>query len=287
MNADYQHILYEVRHQVAHVVLNRPEKLNAMGAGPGSSRAEIAHALDVAAADDGVGAVLISANGRAFCGGGDLARGGEAAAPPTPLDHLAFNQEIVRFNAGLRAVPKPVIAAVHGLCVGTALGFISQLDFVIAADDARFGLIEGRIGHPGASDLVPVIGAAWTRFLIYTGELIDAAQAERIGLVLIVVPRAQLLERATDLAERLARMPREALRLNKLCIENVLEASGRAAGRLAGRAHDAITLSMAGAARAPDGRRFEEILAREGIEGVKQARAQQYSEPWLQPPHDR
>ncbi len=278
----YKHILYEDRTGVAQIILNRPDKLNALGIGPGSNREEIAQALETASADESVGCVLIRANGRAFCAGGDLTQG-EAVAN-APRDNQIFNEKILAFNAAVRAVRKPVIAAVHGLCVGTGMGFVSQCDFVIAADDARFGLIEGRIGHPGASDLVPVIGAAWTKYLIFTGEMIDAFRAMQIGLVLNVEPSAQFLARATDLAERLARMPREALHLNKVCIENVLEASGRAAGRLAGRAHDAITKSMTYAAKAPDGRFFEDILKTEGVEGLKKARSLQYGEPWLSPP---
>jgi enoyl-CoA hydratase/carnithine racemase len=279
----YEHVLYEVKEGVAHVILNRPDKLNALGIGPGSSRDEIGRALAAADADDAVGSVLIRAKGRAFCAGGDLSRIGGRSEPESPRDNQLFNEEILRFNAGVRAVRKPVLAAVHGLCLGAAMGFVSQCDFVIAADDARFGLIEGRIGHPGASDLPPVIGAAWTKYLIFTGELIDARRAERIGLVLSVEPADLLLERATDLATRLARMPREALHLNKVCIENIMEASGRAAGRLAGRAHDAITKSMAPAARAPDGRCFEEILKTEGMEGLKAARELQYASNWLRP----
>ncbi len=280
-NAAYEHILYEVADGVAHVILNRPDKLNALGNGPGSSRDEIGRALADASQDADIGCVLIRANGRAFCAGGDLSRIGGAPAPDTPYDNQVFNEDILKFNAGIRAVRKPVIAAVHGLCLGTAMGFVAQCDFVIAADNTRFGLIEGRIGHPGASDLVPVIGAAWTKYLIYTGEMIDAWRAEKIGLVLSVEPAERLAERAGDLAARMARMPREALHLNKICIENVLEASGRAAGRLAGRAQDAITKSMSSAARAPDGRFFEHILKTEGMDGMKKARELQYRENWL------
>ena len=279
--SEYNHILCETRNGVAHIILNRPEKMNAMGIGPGSSRDEIARAVTMASEDEGIGAILIRANGRAFCGGGDLGSVAAAKAPDTPRDNQIFNEKILAFNATLRGARKPVIAAVHGLCVGTAMGFVAQCDFVIAADNARFGLLEGRIGHPGASDLVPVIGAAWTKFLIYTGELIDAARAREIGLVLTVEPADELEARATELAERLARMPREALHLNKAAIEAVLEASGRAAGRIAGRAQDAITKTMAAEARAPDGRLFEEILRDEGMEGLKKAREGQYTTPWL------
>ncbi len=278
MSAPFEHILYEVSGGVAHVVLNRPDKLNAIGA---QTREEIARALTTASDDPAIGCVLIRANGRAFCAGGDLSRIGDAAVPESLADNQSLNEQIMAFNATIRGTAKPVIAAVHGLCLGTALGFIAQCDFVIAGDDARFGLIEGRIGHPGATDLVPVIGAAWTKFLIMTGEMIDAARAERIGLVLTVEPADQLLARATDLAERLARMPREALGLNKAAIEAVLESSGRAEGRIAGRALDAVTKTAASSARAPDGRRFADILRDEGMAGMKAARGQQYDGNWL------
>ena len=281
MASSYDHILYEVANDVAHVILNRPEKLNALGIGLGSSRDEIARALTLASEDDSIGSVLIRANGRAFCAGGDLSRIGGKTTPDTARENQIFNEEIIRFNEIVRRVRKPVIVAVHGLCLGTAMGCVAQCDFVLAADNARFGLIEGRIGHPGASDLVPVIGAAWTKYLIFTGEMIDAWRAERIGLVLSVEPASQLLARAVDLAERLARMPREAIHLNKACIETGLESSGRAAGRFAGRAHDAITKTMSAMARAPDGRFFEDILREEGVEGLKSARAGQYTTPWL------
>ena len=278
MPVPFEHVHYEVSAGVAHVVLNRPEKLNAIGV---QTREEIARALTAASEDTAIGCVLIRAKGRAFCAGGDLSRIGDAPAPDTLEDNQRLNEQIMAFNAVIRGTAKPVIAAVHGLCLGTALGFIAQCDFVIAADDTKFGLIEGRIGHPGATDLVPVIGAAWTKFLIMTGEMIDAWRAERIGLVLTVEPANQLLTRATDLAERLARMPREAPGLNKAAIEAVLERSGRAEGRIAGRARDAETKLAASQARAPDGRRFEEILQTEGMEGMKKARAQQYDENWL------
>ncbi len=278
----YQHILVERRNGVCHLVLNRPERLNALGFGPGSSRDEIVRAVSEADADDAVGCVLISANGRAFCAGGDLTRiAGRGEGHETPLEAYRFNDANRRFTEALRSSLKPIIAAVHGLCLGAGLGFIAQADMVIASDDAQFGLIEGRIGHPGAAELVPLIGAAWTKFLILTGESIGAARAARIGLVLTVEPRERLLPRAEALAERIARMPREAVLLNKACVSSIAEAIGPAAGRYVARAHESITRSMTYAARAPDGRHFETILREEGIAGLKRARDTQYSEPWL------
>lgn len=280
----FQHLLIEKRDGVCEIVLNRPEKLNALGIGPGSNREEIAAALAQADADNEVGCILIRANGRAFCAGGDLTG---SARTETAFDEHLFNSEIVRFYAAIRAIHKPIIAAVQGLCLGAGMGFVAQCDLVLAGDDARFGLIEGRIGHPGATEIVPLIGAAWAKFLILTGEMIDAQVAERIGLVLTVLPREELLTRAQDLALRMARMPREAVILNKAGINNMTDAMGRAAGRLTGRAYDTLTKTMSSKAKAPDGQRFEEILRSGGMDALKRARDTQYSSNWLPPSEPR
>lgn len=274
----YQHLLLEKVEGVLEIVLNRPEKLNALGIGKGSNRDEILAALQQADADDEVGCILLRSNGRAFCAGGDLTG---APRTETALDEHRFGAELVRFYTAVRATRKPVVAAVHGLCLGAGLGLLAQMDLAVAAQSARFGLVEGRIGHPGATEIVPLVGAAWAKFLILTGELIDASTAERIGLVLNTVPDELLLERSRQLARRIARMPREAVILNKAGICNMNEAMGVGAGRLVGRAYDALTKSMSSLATAPDGRRFEEILKAGGMDALKQARDSQFTGSWL------
>ncbi len=270
---NWQYILYHVDNGVAHVVLNRPEKLNALGMGPGSNRVELAEALEQADADPDVGTILVSAAGRAFCAGGDM-----TGVPriSSPLGNKVFVDELDATLARVRRIRKPIVAAVHGLVFGSGLGLTALFDFVIAAEGTRFGLI-------GATEIVPLVGAAWAKYLMLTGEIIDARRAAAIGLVLEVEEPDDLLARCTDLAERLARMPREAVMLNKASIEAMLEAAGRGAGRSVGRLHDALTRSMTHAAAAPDGRRFEEILASEGMQAFKEARDTQYGQPWLKP----
>ena len=82
----------------------------------------------------------------------------------------------------------PIIAAVLGLCLGAGMGLIALSELMIAADEARFELVEERIGHPGATELVPIVGAAWAKVDIPRGELIDAPLGERIRPVVIVLP---------------------------------------------------------------------------------------------------
>jgi len=275
----YKHVRLERRAGVAHLILSRADKLNVLGFGPGSSRDEIARALQEAEADGSIGAILISAEGRAFCAGGDLAG---LPKNPTPKQDQATIDEVDQFHKAVRTVSKPVIAAVQGLCLGAGLGFIAQCDFVLAGADARFGLPEGRFGHPGGAELSLSIGPGLAKFLIFTGEPLDARQAVKAGLAMWVIPSEQLLEAAGELCERIARMPRHALCLNKQAIDRATEAAGRAAGRIEGRAADVRTKSMSRLAQAPDGRLFETILAEEGTSGLKRAREQQYSDSWLE-----
>jgi enoyl-CoA hydratase/carnithine racemase len=280
MSETYQHIRYSVESGVAHVVLSRPEKLNALGMGPGSNRVELAEAMERADADPEVGAILVSAAGRAFCAGGDLTG---VPRVSSPFGNKAFIDDLDAVHARIRHVSKPSVAAVHGLVLGSGLGLTALFDFVIAAEGTRFGLVEGRIGHPGATEIVPLVGAAWAKYLMLTGEIIDARRAAAIGLVLEVEEPGELLTRCGDLARRLARMPRTAVIMNKASIDAMIEAAGQGAGRSVGRAHDVLTRSMTHEAAAPDGRRFEDILTREGMPSLKAARDAQYGEPWLRP----
>jgi len=274
----YSHITLGFNDGVAHIRLNRPERMNALGLGRGSSRDEIADAMHTADKDSSSGCILLSAVGPNFCAGGDLSGAPESV---TPYDDFSFVRQLDDFYTSVRQVRKPIVAAVNGLCLGAGMGLIAQCDLVIAADDARFGLIEGRIGQPGATELVPIIGGAWAKFLILTGELIDARRAERIGLVLTVVANDELQERTTELAHRIAAVPREAAIMNKAAVDAVDDAMGRQAGRLAGRAYDVTTKAHAKWATAPDGRRFEDIIRQEGMAGLKRARNTQFSDSWL------
>jgi enoyl-CoA hydratase/carnithine racemase len=263
---------------VAHIELSRPEILNPISSRPGGTRDQIEWALRAAAHDPTVGAVVLTGAGGSFSAGGDLVGNPvrESAA-----EHTAFVAAAEAFHRKVRDCPLPIVAAVHGHCLGAAMSLIACCDIVLAAQSATFGLPEGRLGLVGATPLVPLIGAQWAKFLILTGEVIDAERARSLGLVLTIEPDDELRTRAADLARRIARLPREAVALNKRAIDSVVDASGAAAGRAAGAAADAVTLSNSGRATAPDGRTFREIITTEGIAGIKAARAAQFDEPWL------
>ena len=271
-------ITYEKADGVAEVTLDRPDQLNAISARAGGTRDQILWALADAEDDPAVGCVLLRGAGKAFSAGGDLTGN---VRRETALEHAEFLDRAERFHDRVRSVGLPIVAAVHGYCLGAALQLVAACDLVVAADSARFGVPEGRIGLVGASPLVPVVGRQWAKFLILTGELIDAQRAREIGLVLTVEPDDELVERARELCRRLARLPHEAMLLNKRTIDDIADASGDAAGRVAGAAGDVVTLSNSATAKAPDGRTFRQILDTEGLDGMKQARAAQYQTPWL------
>ena len=159
----------------------------------------------------------------------------------------------------------------------------TSFDFVIAGAGATFGFPEGRLGLVGASVLAPRIGRRWAKFLMLTGESITALQARELGLVLAIEPDEELHDRVVDLAQRIARMPRQSVLLNRQAIDAVADAAGDAIARSTAVEGDAATLDAAGRATAPNGRSFRAILDIEGIDGLKRARAAQYERPWLRP----
>lgn len=275
---ELDHVQYAVHDGVAELRLNRPDVRNVLSSGPGGTRAQLLQALAEAEADPDVGAVLVTGAGVAFCAGGDLTGG---RPRETALEDVRFLDEADAFHRALRQASLPVVAAVQGSCLGAGLLLAASCDLVVAGAGATFGLPEGRMGLVGASYLVPVVGRQWAKFLIMSGESITARRAQAIGLALTVVADDELLPRTRDLAARLARMPREGLLLNKRAVDAVADVGGDEAGRAAGLAQDAVTLSMARYATAPDGRTFRSIIADEGMSGLKAARAAQYAQGWL------
>lgn len=271
-------ITYEKVAGVGEITLDRPDQLNPISARAGGTRDQILWALHDAEDDPDIGAVLLRGNGRAFSGGGDVTGN---KPRETAFEQHEFMERAEIFHRQVREARLPVIAAVHGYCLGAAMQLVASCDFVIAGESAKFGLPEGRIGLVGAGPVVPIVGRQWAKFMMFTGENIGATLAKEIGLVLTIEPDDELVERCRELAQRLARLPREALLLNKRDIDAVAEAGGDAAGRVAGMAAAAVTLANSPQAKAPDGRSFREIIASDGMEGLKKARAAQYDTPWL------
>ncbi|MCJ7437082.1 MAG: enoyl-CoA hydratase-related protein [Acidimicrobiia bacterium] len=195
-------VLYERDGHVATLTYNRPERLNAI---TGALRTELNAAWERFRDDDDAWIGVITGAGRAFCVGADLTDGaGSAGTWPGSFWEIPT---VNSFESGLE-VWKPTIAAVNGYCLGYGLTLASACDFIIAADDAEFGMPEVRLGVPtivGAMRLPRRIRMQDALELLLTGDRIDAEQAHEIGLVWKVGSRDTLLDEARELADRLCR----------------------------------------------------------------------------------
>ena len=274
----FVHILYKVDDRVATITLNRPERLNAIDHGPGSMQREVIQALELADADASVGCVVVTGAGRAFSSGGNL---GSAHVPSGAIDFYWFLTTEDLDNERIFELRKPVIGAINGMCYGAALMMAAHFDLLIAAEDATFGLIETRMGGTGVDALAYLVGAQWARFLALSGELITAAKARDIGLVLEVFPRAIFLDKVYDLARRIAAMPREAVIFNRRVVNASLRAMGWGMQKQLARALNSVANSIGDQARVADGQSFAE-LKKAGWKAFKTARDAPFKKPWLE-----
>ena len=219
MTTDNQYCCVERDGHVVTITLNRPEVLNAMHP---AGHAELARAFDEYAADPELRVAIVTGAGdRAFCVGTDLktlAQTGDHTKPATGFAGITH-----RFDLW-----KPVIAAVNGLCLGGGVEILAACDLAVAADHAEFGLSEPRVGLAalGGGALqrlareLPMKEAMW---LVLRAQRISAAEARRIGLINKVVPRADLMAQARELADELLACAPLALQASKQVMLQSLE----------------------------------------------------------------
>jgi 2-(1,2-epoxy-1,2-dihydrophenyl)acetyl-CoA isomerase len=213
----YQDLILDRKGAVAVVTLNRPEVLNALSA---SLHKQIFAVLREIRADATIKAMILTGAGRGFCAGDDM----KESDPRDGTLPVELETEIVWHNIvrEMRALPKPIIAAVNGIACGAGSGLVLGSDIRIASDEARFADIFIRRGIAGGAYLLTkTIGAARSLELIMTGEIIDASEAHRLGIFNRVVSAAQLMPAALELASRLAEGPQLALALSKAAVYEV------------------------------------------------------------------
>jgi len=216
----FENILVTRQERVGVITLNRPQALNALN---DTLMDELGSALHDFDADDGISAVVITGNEKAFAAGADIG----AMKDWSYMD--VFKSEYITRNwEELRRVRKPVIAAVAGFALGGGCELAMMCDIVLAADTARFGQPEIKLGViPGAGGtqrMPRAVGKAKAMDLILTGRMMDAAEAERAGLVSRVVPAGQLLEEALKVARQLAEFSVPALMMAKEAVNRAYEA---------------------------------------------------------------
>ena len=232
--AEYQDIIYEIENMVATITLNRPERMNALTI---RTYNEIDLAIKAADEDDDVRAVIITGAGRGFCSGDDVKE------MPDPIDSVRIDWESgghesikSKIPSRLKPLPlletlmnfeKPLIAAVNGAAVGWGMGLTLPCDFRYASENAKFGevyILRGLMADFGGLLLLPrIVGLPKANELLLTGDIINADEAEKIGLVNKTVPHEELLPVAMAMAEKLASLPPVAVRMTKEGIRRGLD----------------------------------------------------------------
>jgi enoyl-CoA hydratase/carnithine racemase len=273
-----ERLLSSVTDGVATLTLNRPERLNAIDHGPGSLQRELVDTMERLDADPAVRCFVVTGAGRAFCSGGEL---GAAGALESSEEWYWFLEQEDADNERIRRMHKPVIGAINGMCFGAGLIMAAHFDFLVASEDARFGLIETRYGGTGIDVLAYLVGAQWAKFLALTGELISAEKAREIGLVIEVLAPERFAERVADLGRRVASMPPHAVVMNRRVVNGTLAHMGWEQQKEYALSLNAVTNGGLRQARAANGRLFSELLS-ESWEAFKQARDEPFREPWLE-----
>ncbi|MFF1811554.1 enoyl-CoA hydratase/isomerase family protein [Streptomyces sp. NPDC058251] len=240
-------ILHATDNAVVWISLNRPEAMNAL---TWDQRERVIALLAQASADPDVRAVVITATGRGFCAGADL-RGGPPAGERVPGDVArTIRLGAQRLIAAVLDCEKPVIAAVNGTAAGIGAHLAFACDLVLAAESARFIEVfvrRGLVPDGGGAYLLPrLVGPQRAKELMFFGDALTAADAERIGLVNRVVPRDELEKTAREWSQRLATGPTRALALTKQLLNASLD-TDRAAAFAAEAAAQEINMTTADA----------------------------------------
>jgi enoyl-CoA hydratase len=294
-----QTMTYEVADRVARITLNRPQRGNGLTF---ELIAELARSVERADLDPEVHVLLLSGNGKGFCGGYDLHANAEAlsdagrdaastAPPGSPLDPavIAANHDPsatwdpmvdyammarnVRAFMALFHCGKPVVCKVHGFCVAGGTDMALCSDLLVIAADAKIGYPPARVwGSPTTSLWSSRLGPQRAKRLLFTGDCLSGAEALEWGLAIEAPLPEQLDERTEILVERIARMPINQLRMMKLLVNQSLYAEGLHATQVIGTVFDGI------ARHTEEGYAFQQQAAREGFREAVRGRDEPFGD---------
>ncbi|MFP6759993.1 MAG: enoyl-CoA hydratase/isomerase family protein [Alphaproteobacteria bacterium] len=272
----YETIEYEKRGPVAVVTLNRPDKLNALSE---ALQLEVRDALEDAGwGDDSIRVIILKAAGRAFSAGFDISSddGGSAVAWRSRfLKGKGFSGSAwwdVFWNN-----PKPIIAQIHGYCIAGGLATASFCDLRICSEDSKFGAPEIRMGGPYIPAVWPwVIGMTKAREMLYTGNLIDAAEAKRIDLVNEVVATEDLDEIVYQRALTIAKLPAATVEYNKKLINMSYELMG--IRQVIERSMELEAIALASPGDSPEIEKFNSVREQSGLKAALNWNAARFAE---------
>jgi enoyl-CoA hydratase len=219
----FETVIYETKGPVAIIRLNRPKALNALNA---KLVSELADALQAAQDDDAIGAIVLTGSEKAFAAGADIKEMEDKSFQDVYLqDFITDGWERVT------TVRKPVIAAVAGYALGGGCEVAMMCDFILAAENAKFGQPEINLGiMPGAGGtqrLTRAVGKAKAMEMCLTGRMMDVEEAERCGLVSRIIPTDELLDEAVKTAETIAKLSRPAVYMAKEAVNRAFETTLR------------------------------------------------------------
>lgn len=214
----FEHVIVEIHGRVGLIRLNRPKALNALSRG---LIADLNSALGAFEADDSIGAIVITGSEKAFAAGADIKE----------LEGNTFAEAYINDIIGpweyVTRIRKPVVAAVAGFALGGGCELAMMCDFILAADNAKFGQPEIKLGViPGAGGtqrLTRFVGKSKAMDMILTGRLMDASEAERCGLVARIIPADQLVPEAVKIASGIAELGAPSVYAAKECVDRAFE----------------------------------------------------------------
>jgi len=271
---EFADLLYDKKGPVAVITLNRPEAMNSLTP---ELENELHQALDLADGDPEVRCAVLTGAGAAFCAGYDMGPEGPDGRPMDPTGKSVGEYIDFWYRSDARAVEKlnhlwrlhiPVIAAVNGWALGGGFWYQLAADITIAARGAVFGQPEVRHISNSTFLMAALVGWKATNRYSLTGDHLDAEEALRIGLVNEVVDDDALLDRALELANRIAMVPEAAVRVNKAITMMGLQAAGVNAGMLLNGALSSIVHSSHG----PDREELFDAQRRDGLRGYLKTR---------------
>lgn len=260
-------VLYEKTGRIGRITLNRPEVLNAID---DEMPLLLSQAVAAANADSEIHVIILSGNGPAFCAGYDLgvyAEGGNARLtqdmPWDPMKDFEIMSRNTEHFMSLWRSHKPVVCKVHGYAVAGGSDIALCADMIVMAEHAKIGYMPSRVwGCPTTAMWVYRLGPERAKHMLFTGDKIDGVEAERLGLVLKAVPLEQLDAEVEGLATRMATVPVNQLMMQKMVINQAIEAMGLTNTQRLATLLDGITR------HSPEGLNFKN---RAGVVGWKQA----------------
>jgi 2-(1,2-epoxy-1,2-dihydrophenyl)acetyl-CoA isomerase len=220
----YKDIIYEKENHIAKITLNRPERMNSFST---AMNVNLRRALKDAEKDKNIRVIILTGTGRAFCSGADVKEMADTTGKKGAIAVYKKQERNIPIFGMLRNIDKPVIAAVNGVAVGGGCDLALACDIRIASEKARFAEVYIRRGlfpECGGTYFLPrLIGIDKALLMLWTGDMIDAREAEKLGIVTMVVPHEDLEMTAMELAEKLAKSAPLAIQRDKRAVYDGLK----------------------------------------------------------------